>query len=148
MCYFNIIFLIALTIMQRTEYAFSEAITKQILINVAVQWVQDFDTIFFQQHTFEEIAATVEQLYGVFIRLFDSLGFPCHYLAISVFYADKFVKNNGMKHTQMFNLLFTRYTPSKNSINLDNATINSFVIFLTLIPVLTTKLINAVFLVH
>jgi hypothetical protein len=99
--------------MQRIESIFSQAIAKQILIHVAVRWVQDFDISFFKQHPRGEIESTVEQLFGIITKVFEMYGFPQYYLAVSVFYAEKFVRRYGVKHNQIFNLLFTRYDPPR-----------------------------------
>lgn len=55
------------------------------------------------------IESTVEQLFGIITKVFEMYGFPQYYLAVSVFYAEKFVRKYGVKHNQIFNLLFTRY---------------------------------------
>jgi len=93
--------------MQRVEAVFSQAIARQILTHVAVRWVQDFDITFFKLHPRGEIESTVEQLFGIIAKVFEMYGFPQYYLAISVFYAEKFVRRYGVKHNQIFNLLIT-----------------------------------------
>jgi hypothetical protein len=95
--------------MQRIEAIFTQAVARQILTHVAVRWVQDFDINFFKQHPRGEIESTVEQLFGIIAKVFEMYGFPPYYLAVSVFYAEKFVRRYGVKHNQIFNLLITRY---------------------------------------
>jgi len=93
--------------MQRIEAIFTQAVARQILTHVAVRWVQDFDINFFKQHPRGEIESTVEQLFGIIAKVFEMYGFPPYYLAVSVFYAEKFVRRYGVKHNQIFNLLIT-----------------------------------------
>lgn len=93
--------------MQRIEAVFTQAVARQILTHVAVRWVQDFDLTFFKQHPRGEIESTIEQLFGIIAKVFEMYGFPPYYLAISVFYAEKFVRRYGVKHNQIFNLLIT-----------------------------------------
>jgi hypothetical protein len=91
--------------MQRIEAVFSQAIAHQILKHVCVRWVHDHDAVFFKQHARTEIDSTVEQLLNIIAKVFEMYGFPQYYLAISVFYADRFVRRYGVKHNQIFNLL-------------------------------------------
>lgn len=103
-------------IMQRIETVFTQAIARQILTHVVVRWVQDFDISFFKQHPRGEIESTIEQLFGIIAKVFEMYGFPPYYLAISVFYGEKFVRRYGVKHNQIFNLLITRYATEPSHI--------------------------------